>query len=78
MSPSISAAATIPPRICAMIKRTARRGVMTAARANAKEIAGLNNAPETRKKIQTLMIKDRPKEREMNMRLDVSINAVPD
>jgi hypothetical protein len=78
MSPSISAAATIPPKSCAMIKRTARRGEMTVASANAKEMAGLNNAPETRKNIQTLIIKDSPNARAMNMRLEVSMKAVPD
>ena len=78
MSPSMSAAATIPPRSCAMVKRTARSGEMTVARANAKEMAGLNKAPDTRKKIQTLIIKDSPNARAMNMRFEVSMNAVPD
>ena len=61
-----------------MKRRTARSGVMICAIANAKVIAGLNNPPEIRKKIQTLTTKDRPNEIEMNKRLDVSIKLPPE
>lgn len=75
ISPSINAAATIPPKSCATMNNTARRGEITVAINNANEIAGLNKAPDTRKKIQTLMIKDRPNAREMYMRFEVSIES---
>jgi hypothetical protein len=77
INPSINAAAVIPPTICEMNKRIARKGVITWAIANANEIAGLNNAPETRKKTHTLIINDIPNESEMNRRLEVLMNFSP-
>ena len=52
------AAAVTPPRICAITNKTARSGGMTRATARESAMAGLNRAPETRKKIHTLITRD--------------------
>jgi hypothetical protein len=74
---SIKAAATIPPRTWEKERRTARRGEITLTRAREKEMAGLNNAPETRKKIHALIARLRPKAREMKAKFAVLTIGVP-
>jgi len=69
------AAAAIPPTSCAMKSKPPRSGEITLATTSASEMAGLNNAPETRKNIQTLIINDKPKDKEMNIKFEVDTKA---
>ena len=78
ISLSISAAATIPPRSCATNIKSPRNGVITFAKVNANEMAGLNNAPDTRKKTHTLIINEKPNEMEIRMRLGMSTHLASD
>lgn len=55
----------IPPRICDTDSRAPRSGVNAPTRTIPSETAGLNNPPETRKKIQALTASENPKDREM-------------
>ena len=52
-------------------------GVMIPVNASAREMAGLNRAPETRKKTQTLTSKARPNVVAMNIRFAVLMKASP-
>jgi hypothetical protein len=61
----------IPPRICANVRRAPRSGVIAPTRTMPRDTAGLNSPPETRKKIQALMAREKPKERAMYSRFDV-------
>jgi len=60
-----------------MVKSAALTGVMIPVNARAREMAGLNRAPETRKKIQTLTSKDRPNVVAMKVRFGVLMKGSP-
>jgi len=65
----------IPPRIWERASKAARFGVNAPTRAIARETAGLKRPPETRKKIQALTAREKPKQSEMYSKLDVSTVA---
>jgi hypothetical protein len=50
---------------------------MTLASASESAIAGLNKAPETRKKIQTLTTREMPNPNAMNSKFDVLMKVAP-
>jgi hypothetical protein len=68
----------IPPRTCETESKAARLGVRAPTRAIPRETAGLKRPPETRKKIQALTAKEKPKQREMYNRFEVSTVATVD
>src|SRR5439155_3637970 len=78
MSSAVMAAAQIPPSNCATNVKKPLRGVMAPTMTNANETAGLNIEPETRKKIQTLMITPMPDDTDLNNILEVSMSFSPD
>ena len=69
-----SAAAHIPPVICAIKYSIPLSGVMHFVITKAKVTAGLNTEPETRKNIQMFIIKPIPDDTAMKRRFEVSIN----
>jgi hypothetical protein len=59
------AAPVIPPKICDTVNKAARSGVNAPTRSIPSETAGLKRPPETRKKIQALTAREKPKDRAM-------------
>ena len=67
----INPAAVIAPNTCAKDRIPARRGGTIPVSAKPRDTAGLNSAPETRKKIHALMTRERPNATAMNIKLEV-------
>lgn len=74
----ISAAALIPPRICATTSNTQRSGLIILTSASAREIAGLNNPPEILKKTHTFTMSENPNASAINIRFEVLTVLVVD
>lgn len=61
----ISDSPVIPPKICEKVNNAALKGVIAPTSNIPRDTAGLKSPPETRKKIQALTAREKPKQRAM-------------